>query len=57
MPSPPVAFAIVVEIGGYALGQWVLFAFAVVSLLAMEVLAIWYDRRRSLNAERPEEST
>ncbi len=43
----PLAFALVIEHGGYVLGQWVLFAFAVLSLLAMETLVIWYERRKS----------
>ena len=41
----PLAFAVVIDVGGYALGQWVLFGFAVVSLIAMEILAVWYNRR------------
>lgn len=35
----PLAFAMIIEAGGYVLGQWVLFACALLSLLAMEVLA------------------
>ncbi len=42
----PLAFALIVDWGGYELGQWVLFGFALVSLLAMEVMVIWYQRRR-----------
>ena len=42
----PVAFAIVIEYGGYQLGQWTLLGFAIISVIAMEILAIWYSRRR-----------
>lgn len=48
----PVAFAVVIDYGGYPLGEWVLFAFAVISLVAMEVLAIWYRRRRTTTAKK-----
>lgn len=41
----PLAFAIIIERGGYDLGQWVLFGFALISLVAMEALAIWHRRR------------
>ena len=47
----PLAFAVVIDFGGYALGQWVLFGFAIVSLVAMEGLAIWYSRRQVAAAQ------
>ena len=47
----PVAFAVVIDFGGYTLGQWVLFGFAVVSLIAMEVLAVWYRRLQLANSQ------
>jgi MFS family permease len=42
----PLAFALIIDHGGYVVGQWVLFGFAVLSLVAMEALVIWYERRR-----------
>lgn len=42
----PLAFALVIEYGGYGLGQWTLLGFALVSVVAMEILVIWYNRRR-----------
>ncbi|MGI9520566.1 MAG: MFS transporter [Hyphomicrobiaceae bacterium] len=41
----PLAFAVVIEHGGYNLGQWILLGFALLSLAAMEVLVVWYRRR------------
>ena len=42
----PLAFALVIEYGGYGLGQWTLLGFALISVVAMEILVIWYNRRR-----------
>ena len=42
----PLAFALVIEYGGYELGQWTLLGFALISVVAMEILVIWYNRRR-----------
>ena len=36
----------VIEVGGYGLGQWVLFGCALISLAAMEVLALRVGGRR-----------
>ncbi len=41
----PVVFAMVIDWGGYEAGRWLLFAAALISLLAMEVLAYWYRKR------------
>ncbi len=46
----PLAFALVIEYGGYGLGQWTLLGFALISVIAMEILVIWYNRRRPVAA-------
>ncbi|MGI9423757.1 MAG: MFS transporter, partial [Hyphomicrobiaceae bacterium] len=43
--AAPLVLAVVIEYGGYQLGQWVLLGTALLSLAAMEILAIWYGRR------------
>jgi predicted MFS family arabinose efflux permease len=42
----PAAFAVVVERYGYPTGEAVLFGAGLFSFLAMEVMALWYRRRR-----------
>jgi MFS family permease len=42
----PAAFAVVVERYGYATGEAVLFGAGLFSFLGMEVMALWYRRRR-----------
>ena len=42
----PAAFALVVERWGYGVGEAILLGAGLVSLLAMEVMALWYRRRR-----------
>ncbi len=42
----PLAFALVIEYGGYGLGQWTLLGFALISVVAMEILVLWYNRRK-----------
>ncbi len=37
----PVAFAMIVEAGGYTLGYWVLLGCATLSLIVMEILTGW----------------
>ncbi|MEM6499196.1 MAG: MFS transporter, partial [Pseudomonadota bacterium] len=49
----PLAFALVIEYGGYELGQWTLLGFALISVTAMEILGIWYNRRRPVAATEP----
>ena len=47
--TAPVILAALVERTGYLVGEWVLFAFAVVAIAAMEAMALWYrglERRR-----------
>jgi MFS family permease len=44
----PAAFAVVIDWGGYQAGQWLLFGASLISLLAMEIMTIWYRR---LNAK------
>jgi len=46
----PLAFAVIIERWGYLAGQWLLLAIALLSLVAMEILIAWYERR-------PERST
>jgi predicted MFS family arabinose efflux permease len=42
----PTAFAFVVERWGYGAGEAIMLGAGLVSLLAMEVMALWYRRRR-----------
>ena len=42
----PAAFALVVERWGYGVGEAILLGAGLVSFLAMEVMALWYRRRR-----------
>jgi MFS family permease len=42
----PAAFALIVERWGYEMGEAVLLGAGVLSLLCMEVMALWYRRRR-----------
>ena len=42
----PAAFALVVERWGYGAGEAILLGAGALSLLAMEVMALWYRRRR-----------
>lgn len=41
----PLVFSVVVERWGYLVGQWLLFSFALASLIAMEIMTAWYERR------------
>lgn len=57
--AAPVIFALVIEAGGYMLGYWVLFGFAVSALVVMEVLSAWGKaafRRSAAAAAASEES-
>jgi len=42
----PAAFAFVVERWGYRAGEAIMLGAGLVSFLAMEVMALWYRRRR-----------
>lgn len=42
----PAAFAVVVERWGYGVGEAIMLGAGLVSLLAMELMALWYRRRR-----------
>ena len=42
----PAAFALIVERWGYGAGEAVLFGAGALSLLCMEIMALWYRRRR-----------
>jgi hypothetical protein len=43
----PAVFAFVVDWAGYAVGEVVLLAAALIGVLAMEIMAIWYARARA----------
>jgi hypothetical protein len=42
----PAAFALIVERWGYGAGEAVLLGAGTLSLLSMEIMALWYRRRR-----------
>ena len=46
----PAAFALIVERWGYGVGEAVMFASAVLSLIGMEIMTIWYRRRERATA-------
>lgn len=46
----PAAFAVIINWGGYKAGQWLLFGASLVSLLAMEIMTIWYRRLNTKNS-------